>query len=153
MFKYRGKSKVYFYKAIDMFDKLTAWWWNWYKKRVWWFRDLSHNSMMIVDEDIRTTSFDLLLNKQLLGHEGVTTLLNLEGWANVLLFLGEDAAEYIWELFRWEKVGRYELWYNHYSFTGVIWTFLDWNYMRLRKCFKFCEYSNWIGWVLNACNY
>lgn len=57
--------------------------------------------------------------------------------------LRSEISESIWEFFRMEKVGRYELWYHHYTFTGIIWTFLDWNYMRMRKCFKFCEYSSW----------
>ena len=44
--------------------------------------------------------------------------------------------EKVLDLLHIEKISRYELWYHHYTFTGIIWTFLDWNYMRLKKCFK-----------------
>lgn len=82
---------------------------------------------------------------------------NSERLVNDWLFFLEQTIslvleEVVLDLLHIEKISRYELWYHHYTFTGIIWTFLDWNYMRLKKCFKFCEYAKWSIWKLNAVN-
>ena len=131
MFKYKGKSKIYLYSIIEFIEKFNTASWI-FNNKLWtilWilFTDIyegvadskriAKNAESCLDSDI---------NRML---ESTVEISNISKW--------------VWEIFYIEKEVRYELWYQHYTFTGVIWTFLDWNYMRMRKCFKLCEYSNW----------
>lgn len=136
-FKYRGKSKIYYYMLLEFFENFKPISWM-FDNKVWtiiwiYFTDIYEG---VANEKVKTKNVESCIDSDI--NRSLENKLEINSIAKV-----------IWDIFYIEKEFRYELWYQHYSFTGVIWTFLDWNYMRMRKCFKICEFSNWVKVVKN----
>lgn len=136
MFKNRGKSKIYFYILLEFFENFNVIGWafhnvdNKYWTALWvTFTDIYEG---VASREVMQRNADSCWDADI--NRSLTITLEIR-----------DFAKIIWDMFYIEKEFRYELWYQHYTFTGVIWTFLDGNYMRMRKCFKLCNLSNWLN--------